>query len=94
MTAVVLDSEYIDVLRSLGDLESELHEAVHRYYEFIRPLGPEPYYSVLLGASHRVWAGEQAAITRSDLLGELEAETDIPTGVQMQIRSLLKRESP
>jgi hypothetical protein len=31
MAAVVLDTEYIDTLRSLGDLESGLHEAVRRY---------------------------------------------------------------
>jgi hypothetical protein len=31
MTAVALDSEYVDTLRSLGDLESGLHEAVRRY---------------------------------------------------------------
>ncbi len=57
---------------------------------FLRPLGPEPYYRALLRVSHRVWAGEQAAIGRADLLAELEGEADIPAAVGERIRMILK----
>ena len=70
-------------------LAPDLADVWDRLYEFIRPLGPEPYYSALLRVSHRVWAGEQAAITQADLLGELEAGTEIPIEVQAQIRSIM-----
>jgi hypothetical protein len=61
-------------------------------YALVEPLGPQPYYSALLRVAHRVWAGEQPAITRSALWQELAVETTIPSRTQMQIRAILNGE--
>lgn len=70
-------------------LASDLAAVWDELSALVRPLGTQPYLSALLRVSHRVWAGQQAAITRSDLLGELEAEAGIPAGARTQIRKIL-----
>lgn len=54
----------------------------------IRPLGLQPYLDALLRVAHRVWSGEQPAITRPALLDEL-AKTTLPATAQDQIRAIL-----
>jgi putative phosphoesterase len=55
----------------------------------LRPLGPEPYYSVLLRVAHEVWSGHSGVITATRLVGELADDPAVGRDVLDAVRRIV-----
>ncbi len=58
----------------------------------LRALTPAQSRSLLLPLAHRCWNGEQDIITHADLLAAVQAHTDIPEPIRVDLETILLRQ--
>lgn len=77
-----------DVSESL--LAPDLQADFHRIVSGVRSFAPEAGREAVLRVARRCWSGQQASITRNDLLAELDSDPHLSTFVREQLATLLR----
>lgn len=60
-------------------------------WQRVAQTAPEAHQAALLRVAHRCWSGEQAVITRAELLAELRTDVSIPAAVLAQLEAAVSR---
>jgi putative phosphoesterase len=69
-------------------IDAEL-ESIWTSIKPLRSQVPEAFHQAILRSAHRVWAGEQPMISKSDLWAELQHQRTIPADVLSEFERLL-----